>query len=99
MTTSPTVGQTYRVTPADRRSFWFIMLPALIEGIILVMFGMIDTLMLGNTVDSAVNIASVSLANTPHQFILCVLNAFAIGTTTAMWRGRMWVEGMTCQVL
>lgn len=60
------------------------MLPALIEGIILVMFGMIDTLMLGNTANSAVNIASVSLANTPHQFIICVLNAFAIGTTTAI---------------
>ena len=84
MTPSSSVKQTYRVTPADRRSFWFIMIPALVEGILLVMFGMIDTLMLGNTADSAVNIASVSLANTPHQFVLCVLNAFAIGTTTAI---------------
>ena len=84
MTLSPSVKQTYRVTPADRRSFWYIMLPALVEGVLLQLFGMIDTLMLGNTANSAVNIASVSLANVPHQFILCVLNAFAIGTTTAI---------------
>lgn len=84
MTLSPSVKQTYRVTPADRRSFWYIMIPALVEGVLLQLFGMIDTLMLGNTANSAVNIASVSLANAPHQFILCVLNAFAIGTTTAI---------------
>ena len=84
MTAQPALKKIYTVTPADRRAFWFIMLPALVEGVILQLFGMIDTLMLGNTADSAVNIASVSLANTPHQFILCVLNAFAIGTTTAI---------------
>jgi len=84
MTSALTPKGSYRVTKADRRLFWYIMLPALVESVVNQLFGMIDTLMVGNTVNSAVNIAAVSLGNTPHQFILCVLNAFTIGTTTAI---------------
>lgn len=74
----------YTVTSADKRSFWFIMLPALIEGVISQLFGIIDTLMLGNTAESAVNIASVSLANTPHALMVSIASAFCIGATTTI---------------
>lgn len=74
----------YKPTVADRRAFWYIMLPALVEGVMQQLFGMVDTLMLGNTTDSAINISAASLANTPYSFILCVLSAFTIGTTTAI---------------
>ncbi|MBE6559691.1 MAG: MATE family efflux transporter [Ruminococcaceae bacterium] len=84
MTNPVSLPRTYTVTPADKRQFWYIMLPAFIEGIIMQLFGMIDTLMLGNTADSAVNIASVSLANTPHMFMSGILSAFSIGATTAI---------------
>jgi len=76
--------RTYRVTPADKRAFWYIMLPALVEGLMIQLFSMIDTLMLGNTAESAVNIAAVSLANTPHGFLTSISNAFHIGTTTSI---------------
>lgn len=76
--------RTYTVTRADKRAFFFIMLPALVEGVVTQLFGMIDTLMLGNTADSAVNISAVSIANAPFSFAVCVLSAFTIGTTTAI---------------
>ena len=74
----------YTVTSADKRSFWFIMLPALIEGVISQLFGIIDTLMLGNTAESAVNIASVSIANVPHVLLVNTIAAFCIGATTSI---------------
>lgn len=74
----------YRIVPADKRAFWFIIIPALIEGVVVQMFGMIDTLMLGNTTASAMNIAAVSIANAPHGLLVSVSNAFHIGTTTTI---------------
>ncbi len=80
----------YVITLSDKKKFLSIMLPALVEGIITQLFGMIDTLMLGNTADSAVNISAVSISGAPLNFIVCVLAAFTIGTTTAVayYHGR-----------
>lgn len=80
----------YTVTAEDKKKFLRIMMPALVEGIITQLFGMIDTLMLGNTADSAINISAVSISGAPLNFIVCVLAAFTIGTTTAVayYNGR-----------
>ena len=82
--TAPKTAPVYRVTPADKRAFWSIMLPALVEGFLLQLFGIVDTLMLGNTAESAVNIASVSIANVPHVLLVNTIAAFCIGATTSI---------------
>lgn len=82
--TAQNTARTYTPTKADRRLFFIIMLPALVEGVVSQLFGMIDTLMLGNTAASAVNISAVSIANAPFMFAVCLLNSFTIGTTTAV---------------
>lgn len=82
MTQTAAVG--YKPTRADKRSFWMIMLPALVEGFVTQLFGMVDTAMLGNTADSAVNISAVSFANSVIAFVIAVSSAFMIGTTAAV---------------
>ena len=98
--TTPTTAPAYRVTPADKRAFWSIMLPALIEGFVTQLFSIIDTLMLGNTAESAINIASVSLANTPHGLMASVASAFCIGATTtiAFYSGQRKPEKISAVV-
>jgi len=74
----------YRLTAENRRIFFGIMLPALAEIIISHLFGMVDTMMLGNTPDSAAAIAAVGMVSAPNNFVVCVFTNFCIGITAAI---------------
>ncbi|MCQ2430964.1 MAG: MATE family efflux transporter [Clostridia bacterium] len=74
----------YRPGKQDVRKFLSIMLPALVELVISQVFGMVDTMMLGNVPDSAPMIAAVGIATNPINLIVCVMTAFCIGTTAAI---------------
>ncbi len=89
MNESSAIRAPYRVTRADRFAFFRMMIPALIEGVVTQLFGMVDTQMLGNTAASAVNISAVAVSNAPLNFVVCVLVAFTIGETTAV----AWYSG------
>ena len=74
----------YTLTKRDRRFIYSIILPALCENLITQLFGMVDTIMLGHTPESAKAIAAVGMTVSPINIVVCVLSSFCIGTTAAV---------------
>ena len=68
----------------DTKIIWIIMLPALFELVMSQLFGMVDTIMLGHSVDSTAAIAAVGLTNSPFNLFNGMISAFNNGTTVAV---------------
>ena len=68
----------------DTKIIWVIMLPALFELVMSQLFGMVDTIMLGHSVDSTAAIAAVGLTNSPFNLFNGMIAAFNNGTTVAV---------------
>jgi len=60
------------------------MFPVLIEQVIIRLFHIADSIMVGQMTDSTVAVAAVGLCNSPINLIASVSNAFFIGTTAAI---------------
>ncbi|MBQ2957259.1 MAG: MATE family efflux transporter, partial [Clostridia bacterium] len=73
----------------DVKRIFAIMLPALVEMVLSQVFGMVDTIMLGNSSASTAAIAAVGLTNTPFNLFNGVITALNVGTTA----GVAWAIG------
>ena len=73
----------------DVKRIFAIMLPALVEMVLSQVFGMVDTIMLGNSPASTAAIAAVGLTNTPFNLFNGVITALNVGTTA----GVAWAIG------
>lgn len=73
-----------KLTKDQRRLFYSIMFPALIERILVQLFHMIDSMMLGQMENSTPAVAAVGLCGSPINLINSVTTAFFIGTTAAV---------------
>lgn len=74
----------YRLEKRDFRFILTLVVPALIEYIISHLFTMVDTIMLGNTPESARAIAAVGMCGVPLNIVIDVLAALTVGTTAAV---------------
>lgn len=68
----------------DRKRIMAIALPAMVELIFTQLFSMVDTIMLGQSKNSAVAIAAVGLTNNPMNLVIGVLSAMNVGTSAAV---------------
>lgn len=70
----------------DKKAFYTLMFPVLIEQVIVRLFHIADSIMIGQMSASTVAVAAVGLCNSPINLIGSVSNAFFIGTTaTVAW--------------
>lgn len=70
----------------DRRIFFRILLPALIESLISQLFLLADSVMLGQMQGSTVAVAAVGVCAAPINLVICAANNFFIGSTaTIAW--------------
>ncbi len=67
--------------PNDKRAFYTLMFPVFIEQVIVRLFQIVDSIMIGQMTDSTVAVAAVGLCNSPINLIGSVSNAFFVGTT------------------
>lgn len=75
-----------KLTKQDRKLFYSLMFPALAETVILKLFNIVDSVMIGQMKNSTVAVAAVGLCAAPINLIICVTSAFFIGTTaTVAW--------------
>ena len=65
----------------DRKAFYTLMLPALAENILIRIFHVVDSMMLGQMKNSTLAVAAVGLCNSPTNLIISVTSAFFIGKT------------------
>lgn len=65
----------------NKRSFYNILFPAVVEIIFNQLFSLVDSVMVGHIPDSTVAVAALSLCNSPINLVICVANAFFIGST------------------
>lgn len=65
----------------DKRIFYALMFPALIEVLLSKVFLIADSIMLGQMTDSTLAVAAVGLCNAPINLIISVTSAFFCGTT------------------
>jgi putative MATE family efflux protein len=68
----------------DRRRILAITLPAMVELVFSQLFAMVDTIMLGQSKNSAIAIAAVGLTNNPMNLLIGVLSAMNVGTSAAV---------------
>ena len=68
----------------DRKRIMAIALPAMVELIFTQLLAMVDTIMLGQSKNSAVAIAAVGLTGNPMNLVVGVLSAMNIGTSAAV---------------
>lgn len=75
-----------KLTVDQRKSFYTLMFPALIEQVLLRAFHIIDSMMVGQMENSTPAVAAVGLCGAPINLIVGVSAAFFIGTTaTVAW--------------
>lgn len=83
----------------DRKRIMAIALPAMVELIFTQLFSMVDTIMLGQSKNSAVAIAAVGLTNNPMNLVVGVLSAMNIGTSAAVaWSIGAGDHGGACRI-
>lgn len=70
----------------QKKIFNNILFPALIEAVFIQLFGMVDSMMVGHMPNSTIAVAAVSLCHSPLNLVICVMNAFFIGTTATVAR-------------
>lgn len=68
----------------NKKQFYTILFPAVIESIFNQLFQLVDNIMVGHIPDSTVAVAAVSLCNSPLNLVICVMAAFFIGTTAVI---------------
>lgn len=73
-----------KLQKSDKNAFYTLMFPVLIEQVIIRLFNIADSIMVGQMTDSTVAVAAVGLCNSPINLIGSVSNAFFIGTTAAI---------------
>lgn len=66
----------------DRKLFYTLVFPALIETVLSNMFVIADSVMLGQMQDSTVAVAAVGLCAAPINLIIGITSAFFVGTTS-----------------
>lgn len=74
----------------NKKKFYKILFPAVIEAMFNQLFALIDNVMVGHIPNSTVAVAALSLCHSPINLVLCVANAFFIGTTAVV----AWYYGM-----
>ena len=75
----------------DRKPFYIILFPTVVEVIFNQMFAMVDNIMIGHIPDSTVAVAALSLCQPIINLVVCVMTSFFIGTT-AVISGVDWVQ-------
>lgn len=71
---------------SEKRYFYDILFPSVVEMIFGQLFSLVDNIMVGHIPDSTVAVAALSLCGSPINLVVCVMNAFFIGTTAvAAW--------------
>ncbi len=74
------------LTKEQKRSFYQLLFPALIEAILVRLFHIIDSMMVGQMANSTVAVAAVGLCGSPINLIISVSTGFFIGiTATIAW--------------
>jgi len=68
----------------DSKRIWIITLPAMFELVLSQLFGMVDTIMLGQTAMAAPAIAAMGLTNNPINLMNGIMIAFNVGATAAV---------------
>ncbi len=68
----------------DKNAFYTLMFPVLIENVIIRLFHIADSVMVGQMTDSTVAVAAIGLCTSPINLISSVSNNFFIGTTAAI---------------
>ena len=89
---------------SDLRRIWVITLPAMLELVLSQLFGMVDTIMLGQTPMAAKAIAAMGLTNNPINLINGIMVAFNVGATAAVaWAigagDQKTAKAITCNIL
>ena len=72
------------LTKNDLKIISLITIPAFVEMLLSQLFSMVDIIMLGKTSISSIAIAAVGFTNNPVNLMIGVIQAFCIGTTTAV---------------
>lgn len=68
----------------NKQYFYRILFPSVIELVFNQLFSLVDNIMVGHIPDSTVAVAAVSLCQSPINLVICVMNAFFIGTTAVV---------------
>lgn len=74
------------LTKADKKEFYSIIFPSMVEILFIQCFSFVDKIMVGHMPDSTTALAALSLCGAPINLVLCVVSAFFIGTTAAVAR-------------
>ena len=75
-----------RLKADDKRAFYTLMFPVLVEQVIMRLFHVADSIMVGQMTDSTLAVAAIGLCTSPINLISSVANNFFIGTTaTVAW--------------
>ncbi len=75
-----------KLSKADKKLFYTIMFPVLLETVIMRLFHIADSVMLGQMTDSTVAVAAVGLCASPIHLIMSVTASLFIGiTSTIAW--------------
>ena len=72
------------VSNINKRQFYTILFPTVIESVFNQLFSLVDGIMIGHIPDSTVAVAALSLCNSPLNLVICVMSAFFIGTTAVV---------------
>lgn len=75
-----------RLAKSDKKEFYKIIFPSMIEILFLQCFSFVDSMMVGHMPDSTTAVAALSLCGAPINLTVCVAAAFFIGTTAAIAR-------------
>lgn len=68
----------------NKQRFYGILFPSVVELIFSQLFALVDNIMVGHIPDSTVAVAALSLCQSPINLVVCVMNAFFIGTTAVV---------------
>ena len=76
--------KSFALTKNDKKIFYALLFPVLIETVLVRIFHIADSMMLGQMSDSTLSVAAVGLCVSPTNLIISVTSAFFIGTTAAI---------------
>ncbi len=68
----------------NKRSFYKILFPSVIEVVFNQLFSLVDSMMVGHIPNSTIAVAALSLCHSPINLVLCVMSAFFVGTTAVI---------------
>lgn len=79
---------TEKLTKAEKKEFYRIIFPSMVEILFIQCFAFADKIMIGHVPGSTTAVAALSLCAAPINLTVCVMNAFFIGTTAAIARNH-----------